>query len=257
VVQDLLEKYTRYAILSHTWLQLEVTYRNATDTQEWRSMTGGGEAGYKKLAGFCEVAAKEYDVSLAWMDTICINKDSSSEIDESIRSMFRWYQNSYVCITYLANTASLADMEADRWFTRGWTLQELLAPTRIKFYNKDWTPLSSANNDKPLGSSSALLGAQSSSETLKIQDMIQKVTGIKAYELANFRPGVGDGTVATRMVWAAKRTTTRGEDRAYSLLGIFGVSISIAYGEGAERAFFRLIEAILATFQAVKDVLNW
>ncbi|KAF8960779.1 hypothetical protein BDZ97DRAFT_2035612 [Flammula alnicola] len=260
-----------------------------------------GGAGYKKLIGFCEVA-RESGISLAWMDTICINKDSSSELDESIRSMYRWYERSSICITYLADTASLDDMACDRWFTRGWTLQELLAlARRTKFYNQNWTRLNSGENDKestellqvvivrglktrrgfgyalqnikypwvfrnpypnpskplPLVEGKGLCGVTPDNHYLQV---IEAATGITPQELSNFTPGVGNGStggLARRMVCAANRTTTRGEDTAYALMGIFCVSFSIAYGEGADRAFFRLIEAIVTTFEEVSDILNW
>ncbi|TFK33369.1 hypothetical protein BDQ12DRAFT_738797 [Crucibulum laeve] len=241
LIQEGVIERARYAILSHTWLDddLEVTY---DDAKQGRERTG---LGYEKLAKFCEIAAKSHSVDLAWMDTICINKDSTSELDESIRSMYRWYNDSYICIAYLLNTTSLEDMPNDRWFTRGWTLQELLAPARLKFYNKNWELLTQDENDKPhtYGSSST------------IHTTIEKATGITPRELQYFKPGVDD--IAMRMVWAAHRTTTRGEDRVYSLLGVFSVSFPIAYGEGVERAFFRLIEAILHSFRNVLGVLNW
>ncbi|KAF8960790.1 heterokaryon incompatibility protein-domain-containing protein [Flammula alnicola] len=241
IIEDFLKKYASYAVLSHTWLQdePEVTY------QAWPTIHPRGGAGYTKLARFCDVAAKEHHVSFVWMDTVCINKDSSSELDESIRSMYRWYREASICLVYLADTTSLDDMPHDRWFTRGWTLQELLAPRKIKFYTKNWISLSSNENDK---------------ESNKIHQIIKAATGITPRELSEFRPGISDGAtggLARRMVWAANRKTTREEDQAYSLMGIFGVSFSIAYGEGAERAFFRLIEVILASFRDVSDVLNW
>ncbi|KAF8960781.1 hypothetical protein BDZ97DRAFT_1921861 [Flammula alnicola] len=150
VIEDLLRKYACYAILSHTWLQNEpeVTF---SDWSSIRNYSASG-AGYKKLAGFCEVVAKESGVSLAWMNTICIDKDSSSELDESIRSMYNWYRHASICITYLYNTSSLADMAHDRWFTRGWTLQELLAPRRTQFYDKNWKHLGSSDDDKSANS---------------------------------------------------------------------------------------------------------
>lgn len=241
LIQEGVVERARYAILSHTWLDddLEVTYN---DVKQGRARTG---LGYEKLAKFCETAAQKHGVDLAWMDTICINKDSTSELDESIRSMYRWYQKSHVCIAYLPNTTSLEDMPGDRWFTRGWTLQELLAPERLKFYNKNWEALTQDENDKPhtYGSSSPIHAA------------IEEATGITPFELQYFKPGVSN--LETKMVWAAHRMTTRGEDRVYSLLGVFSVSFPIAYGEGIERAFFRLIEAILHSFHNVLGILNW
>ncbi|KAF9483140.1 hypothetical protein BDN70DRAFT_800286, partial [Pholiota conissans] len=242
VITDLLAKHTGYAILSHTWLQdsSEVTYQDAMDPVRLEEIKSGNREGYKKLERFCEIAQREYNLTLAWMDTICIDKSSSSELDESIRSMFNWYTFSAVCIVTLNQSIILADMETDRWFTRGWTLQELLAPRRIKFYNKYWEPMSTDENDKQIN------WVFQPERPRTVETMIQKVTGID-YSRLFYQPSTLVGKIAERMSWAAKRRTTRGEDIAYSLMGIFGVSISVAYGEGPERAFFRLLEAILSS----------
>ncbi|KAF9474750.1 hypothetical protein BDN70DRAFT_959519 [Pholiota conissans] len=133
----LITKHTRYAILSHTWIHGspgEVTY------SDWIA----GEfdkhsAGHRKLVNFCKTAWKDHHLALGWMDTVCINKDSSAELNESIRSMYNWCQRSTVCLTYLAETDKIEDIYRDPWFTRGWTLQELLASEYIKFYNKEWS----------------------------------------------------------------------------------------------------------------------
>ncbi|KAF9477713.1 hypothetical protein BDN70DRAFT_810218, partial [Pholiota conissans] len=245
--------HARYAILSHTWLQKkpEVVYEDAKNPQKWHSIQSGRRSAYRKLEGFCKIARDKHGVSFAWMDTICINKDSTSELEESIRSMYRWYKNSYVCIVYLSHTTSLADMHLDRWFTRGWTLQELLAPSKLKFYNKTWKDLTALLNEKASPPSPNI-----KSDQMDILQIIHKATGIEPKQLLSFEPGVDQG-IASRMIWAAKRSTTRGEDRAYSLMGVFNVSFSIAYGEGTDRAFFRLLEAILSSFNNPLDILNW
>lgn len=220
--------YQRYAILSHTWLQNtpgEVTYGN------WMNQKiNQGSAGYQKLANFCRVAATEYGLTVGWMDTICINKESSSELDESIRSMYSWYETSTVCITYLAGTTELGQMHKDPWFTRGWTLQEMVAPQNLSFYSVDWNLLVPGEGDdkaKP-----------------DIMHEIVEATTITEKEL---RMGGRHVPISRRMQWAAKRQVTREEDRSYSLMGMFDVSISTAYGEGAERAFVRLLKEILNT----------
>ncbi|KAF8157410.1 heterokaryon incompatibility protein-domain-containing protein [Pholiota molesta] len=243
IFQFLILKFARYAILSHTWLSTgEILYQH-TLKKDRSSLEGPG---FDKLNGFCRVAYRDHDITLAWIDTLCINKDSSVELDESIQSMYKWYQNSSICITYLGDTLSLDSMESDTWFKRGWTLQELLAPKIMKFYGREWTHLTFGEvrgNDKVND---------------EVQDIIYKVTGIPAKELVSFDPLTGSD-VPTRMRWAASRKTTRGEDRAYSLMGIFGVNFSISYGEGAERAFFRLIEVLISsrhTFH-IMQVLHW
>ncbi|KAF8204558.1 hypothetical protein BJ912DRAFT_921 [Pholiota molesta] len=242
IYQFLLGKFARFAILSHTWQSNEIVYRDTLPgAQPYQERPE-----YQKVDQFCRVALKDHGVSFAWIDTLCINKDSSSELDESIQSMYKWYQNSFICITHLPDTTSFENMHADNWFKRGWTLQELLAPKNMQFYyDHPWARLVTSNalNDKA---------------DRKIQEIILKATRIQANELISFNPLAGSD-VATRMSWAASRKTTRGEDRAYSLMGIFGVNYSTSYGEGSERAFFRLIEAIIASRHTshVIQVLNW
>ncbi|KAF9236122.1 hypothetical protein BU15DRAFT_50492, partial [Melanogaster broomeanus] len=186
--------------------------------------------GFQKLLRFCEKAKSDYGCVYVWSDTCCIDKTSSAELEEAIRSMFRWYRNAEVCIVYLAESYTMEDFDSEPWFTRGWTLQELLAPLVVRFYNKDWEPLCphwlKSSNDK---------------QNTEMQDAIERVTRIPRKELEQFRPGCG--RVYEKMVWASKRQTTRVEDIAYSLIGIFDVSMPIAYGEGMW-AFYRLTEVI-------------
>ncbi|KAF9473944.1 hypothetical protein BDN70DRAFT_997359 [Pholiota conissans] len=229
----------KYAILSHTWLRStpgEVTY------DDWQKGNFDlKHPPYEKVVNFCRVAEDHHSISLGWMDTICIDKSSSSELDESIRSMYKWYQKAKVCITYLAETSTISDMAADTWFTRGWTLQELLAPQRIKFYARNWRPLTQINalNDKFYS---------------EIQLKIQKATTITPSDLSS----PSSASMSRKMQWAAERKVTRGEDIAYSLMGIFNVSISIAYGEGSEAAFVRLVKKILNNSKSESlDIFNW
>jgi hypothetical protein len=227
----------KYAILSHTWLRgsdSEITYcdwqTRQFDTQK---------PAYQKLANFCRSAWKDHGLSFGWMDTVCINKDSSSELDESIRSMYKWYQDSHICISYLAGTVALDDIHRDPWFTRGWTFQELLAPARMAFYNKDW------NTFVPC----TLRGDKFDPDIL---NQIYEATTITEDELR----GSNDLPISRKMQLAAKRNVMREEDIAYSLMGVCNVSISIAYGEGAERAFFRLMTEVLNTSSEVVDIFN-
>ncbi|KAF8196447.1 hypothetical protein BJ912DRAFT_1081564, partial [Pholiota molesta] len=237
-IQHLISQCARYAILSHTWLRTsrEVTYSDWTmgdfDVEE---------PGYRKLlVNFCKVAWKDHGLAYGWMDTICINKESSSELDESIRSMYNWYNRADICIIYLRDTASLADMYTDSWFTRGWTLQELIAPDVVKFYNSAWRPLVARSaNDK------------TSAETVA---QIERATSIAPAELYSVRYA----PLSRRMQMAAGRKVTRAEDMAYALMGLFDVSFATAYGEGAPRAFFRLLQAVLASpTYHILDIFNW
>jgi hypothetical protein len=181
---------------------------------------------FVKLVKFCE-AALRCKCDYVWLDTGCINKQSSTELEESIRSMFSWYRNSHICIVHLSETAKPYTMRVDPWFTRGWTLQELLAPKVIKFFSKSWRPLTAKPNDKI---PDAELG-------VALWKSISEITGIPDVELLNFEPGIIN--VRERMVWVSRRQTTRIEDMAYCLIGIFNIPLSIAYGEG-QMAFHRL-----------------
>ncbi|KAG2116132.1 hypothetical protein DEU56DRAFT_840546 [Suillus clintonianus] len=236
-IEERVRRQLKYGILSHRWLSLEPSLQ---DMMSGKTLEGPG---WEKLRKFCEVANKVYGVELVWSDTCCIDKTSSSELDESLRCMFRWYRNADICIAYLAETTSIDGFHNDEWFTRGWTLQELLAPRIIRFFRSDWVPLTDCRNDKADGVANR-----------PIFDVITAVTGISSQDLRAFVPGPFQ--VDTRMIWAAGRRTTRSEDVAYSLMGIFDVCIPITYGEGAQRAFFRLIEAIM---QVSNDpgVLYW
>ncbi|CCM05276.1 uncharacterized protein FIBRA_07488 [Fibroporia radiculosa] len=250
VITSLLNEHARYAILSHRWLNKEPTY------QEMLMSHKPPDAGFLKLKQFCEAASK-YGIEFAWSDTCCIDKASSSELDESIRSMYRWYQNAAICLTFLADTTAIDNLQQDEWFTRGWTLQELLAPKKVKFFGKGWVPLTNleVDLDKDMVYERRSRGESVENPvTAQMLDRLASATGIDSFDLVSFYPGSSD--VPKRMVWAAKRRVTRGEDRAYSLMGMFGVSLSIAYGEGADQAFFRLMDAII---QISEDpaVLDW
>ncbi|KAG1840726.1 heterokaryon incompatibility protein-domain-containing protein [Suillus subalutaceus] len=257
VVPTLVRGKVEYGILSHRWLDTgEPSYqdmmekklsgpsnvRHSLSTVTSRLKEGRHalhilhspsenevqSPGYKKLQKCCE-EARRLDLHFLWSDTCCIDKNSSAELDESIRSMFRWYRNSSICIAYLGGITVIEDLRLEEWFMRGWTLQELLAPRKIKFFNKDWQRLTEQDDDKE--------------EDTPLMTVLQEVTGIPETELIDFEPV--PQYIDKRMTWAAQRKTTRAEDVAYSLMGLFDVSLQIAYGEGGERAFGRLIEAIM------------
>jgi len=248
-----LQGVARFAVLSHTWQEEEPGYTTFKEQRENDRKGKKTLRGYGKLQRFCDIAHRVFGVEFAWADTVCIDKSSSSELDESIRSMFAWYRNSDVCIAYLAETTDLLDCPSDRWFTRGWILQEILAPHRLKFYNKDWYPLTNFLNDKIEYFDEEWLkdrgqinpDSNYSHQFHLLHHAIFMATGLDMATICHFRPGIYSPSLPERMKWVARRVTTRAEDRAYCMMGIFGVSISIAYGEGAQRAFFRLFSAIL------------
>ncbi|KAI1380303.1 heterokaryon incompatibility protein-domain-containing protein [Hypoxylon crocopeplum] len=217
----------KYAILSHTWGDEEVTL------QQFSQPDAAAKNGYSKIERMC---SKSLDRGLeyAWVDTCCINKTSSAELSEAINSMFQWYEEAEVCFAYLEDVSSSGvntAFESARWFTRGWTLQELLAPRRLEFFTSEW---------KSIGTREEL------------SDPISLATGInKAYisdtGLSSRFELLRKASVAERMSWAAKRMTSRKEDIAYCLLGIFGVNMPLIYGEGMN-AFLRLQEEIIRKY---------
>ncbi|KAI6149480.1 heterokaryon incompatibility protein-domain-containing protein [Pisolithus tinctorius] len=238
VLRELDDRTVHYAILSHRWGS-EVSYEELIglmamgeqDRAEVRSRDG-----YQKIIRSCERAMQD-GYTWLWIDTCCIDKRSSAELSEAINSMYRWYQNSQKCYAYL-NDVEESTFPPERndskfgrsngwpeWFERGWTLQELIAPKRIEFFNKNWVSI---------GSKASLA------------DMLQKVTHIPREVLLN-TPTEQRPCIAQIMSWAADRKTTRVEDRAYSLMGLFGVNMPMLYGEG-QKAFQRLqLEIIRAS----------
>ena len=204
-----------YAILSHTWEEEEVTL------QDMQGVHPTSKKGYDKVKRCCAYARAD-GFEYVWIDTCCIDKTNSVELSEAINSMYRWYQEAVVCYGFLADVPSRATFSGSRWFTRGWTLQELIAPSTVIFLDEGW---------KVMGSKTSLG-----------QD-IEDCTGIPAGILSG-EDDFDAFSIAQRMSWAGKRTTSRIEDRAYSLLGIFGINMPLIYGE-RENAFIRLQEEIM------------
>ncbi|TKA77916.1 hypothetical protein B0A49_05463 [Cryomyces minteri] len=212
------ENGLEYAILSHRWEENEISFQ---DMQSHEARTRMGPTKIQK----CCVQAKHDGFDYVWVDTCCIDKTSSAELTEAINSMYRWYQSAAVCYAYLsdvqAQVGSSGAPESFRtsaWLTRGWTLQELLAPQNIVFYDQDW---------HPLGTKKSLIS------------VIAQITGIESAILDG--DSVLKCSIAQRMSWASGRTTTRIEDVAYCLMGLFDVNMPMLYGEG-EKAFLRLQE---------------
>ena len=193
--------------------------------------TGKRKTGYDKIR-FCGEQAGRDGLQYFWIDTCCIDKSSSAELQEAINSMFRWYRDAAKCYVYLADVSRPALLDTDvkssqlpwelsfrksRWFTRGWTLQELVAPVVVEFYSKE---------GRYLGNKRSL------------ERQVYEVTGISVIALRG--SPLSDLSVPERMLWAENRETTRKEDKAYSLLGIFDIQMPLIYGEGREKAFKRL-----------------
>jgi len=248
-----------YAILSHRWGQHEVLF------QDLENGTAKTKAGYYKIQMTCATAAKA-GIRWAWIDTCCINKSDSAELSEAINSMYRWYEESTVCYVYLADLPSTwrpvtpakfvdisehgrnmawrmgceledsqqwNEFQFSQWFNRGWTLQELLAPHAVVFLNEDWHEVGTK---------------------LSLWEHITARTRIPGVILHG--KDIHTASVAQRMSWAADRVTTRIEDRAYSLMGLFGVNMPLLYGE-RYNAFLRLQEEIIKIFPRDHTILAW
>lgn len=209
----------KYAILSHTWGNDEFLF------SDFRKEKSARPEGYHKVTRCCELAASE-GWQYVWIDTCCIDKSSSSELNESINSMYRWYKNSAICYVYLSDFSlkcpSLSNaFQESRWFRRGWTLQELLAPGNLVFFDEQWAKIGSKKF---------------------LEERLSQVCKIS-------KPHLQDpmsASIAARMSWASFRETSREEDLAYSLLGLFNIHMPLIYGEGAN-AFRRLQLEIIAS----------
>ncbi|KAB8200760.1 heterokaryon incompatibility protein-domain-containing protein [Aspergillus parasiticus] len=249
-----------YAILSHTWGAEEVSFQDIQERQE----TCKKKKGYEKIIHTCHQALK-HGLEYAWIDTCCIDKSSGSELSEAINSMFRWYGKAVACYAFLADVPPGCNphdhqgpFAKSRWFTRGWTLQELLAPDNLVFYASDWSYIASKNELRR--ELSLITGVDT---RFLSNGATRHVTIDTQSGLGNLLGSVNDSTrrrlhqasVAERMSWASSRQTTRTEDMAYCLLGIFGISMPLIYGEG-ERAFVRLQEEIIE-FSNDQSILAW
>jgi hypothetical protein len=222
-----------YAILSHTWGDEEVSI------QDIQRPEAREKKGYNKIRLCCDQASRD-GFEYAWVDTCCIDKTSSAELSEAINSMYKWYQQAEVCYVYLSDVVGCYAPELQdsmfrksRWFTRGWTLQELIAPSTVLFFDMAWKEIGSKNS---LGS------------------IIFEVTMIPLLVLSGHRQP-DNFNVGQRMSWASRRQTTRVEDLSYSLMGWFHINMPLLYGEG-EDAFQRLQEVILSRF-ADHTIFAW
>ena len=223
-----------YTILSHTWGPdgEEVTFKDL------KGGTGMNKTGYRKLE-FCAKQSQQDGQRHFWVDTCCIDKGNSVELNTAITSMFRWYQRAVKCYVYLSDvaeahtgaeggngiTAWQSDFRNCRWLTRGWTLQELLAPRIVEFYDKIGTKL----GDKAT-----------------LERHICDITGIPAEALRG-RRSLSSFPFEDRLFWQQSRKTKKPEDQAYALSGICGVSMIPIYGEGWKKAMARLRREISET----------
>ncbi|OQO05914.1 hypothetical protein B0A48_10010 [Cryoendolithus antarcticus] len=237
VTDDLVDQaeWPTYAVLSHTWLadsSEEVSYNDVKSGTAWQKTKG-----FTKLR-FCVDRATQDGIHYVWIDTCCIDRSSAPELQEALVSMFAWYRKAVRCYAYLADVSTTADSSIEswqlafrksRWFTRSWTLQELLAPRSVDFFSREGIRL----GDKKT-----------------LQECIHEITEIPIAALQG--EDLSTFSVSRRLSWARHRKARRKEDRAYSLLGIFGIFMTLIYGEG-DHAFVRL-RAKINDPQQVKDV---
>ncbi|CAK1356721.1 unnamed protein product [Cercospora beticola] len=222
-----------YYILSHRWTRDEISYKDFKNGNNLSSI------GYWKVIDFCGLVQERHGASWVWVDTICIDKRSSAELTEAINSMWNWYWRAEICYAYLddivGEDVSESQLGRSKWFTRGWTLQELLAPEFVQFLDRHW---------QPIGHKAA---RQSHHEKIgpDLKALLRNITGIGEHYL-NDPWEIHSASIARRMSWASKRTTTREEDEAYCLLGLLDVNMPLLYGEG-RGAFRRLQEELIRT----------
>ncbi|CAH0045504.1 unnamed protein product [Clonostachys solani] len=232
----------KYAILSHTWGSEEILLTEWTEIEAASKELGvehpPAKAGYAKIKNALNQAIRD-GLDYLWVDTNCIDKPNWSELAEAINSMFAWYRDAVVCYAYLEDADEFPipptrqELQDCRWFTRGWTLQELLAPDKVNFYSRDWTFLGSKND---------------------LADTIKDITGIPKSFITG-RHSIYRASLAQRMSWVARRITTRPEDIAYCMLGILDVNMPLIYGEGY-KAFIRLQEEIIKS-SADESLFCW
>ncbi|KAK0616579.1 heterokaryon incompatibility protein-domain-containing protein [Immersiella caudata] len=199
-----------YAILSHTWGSAEVSFQHYPRRP---TPAAPDQHGLAKINKTCELALAR-GLAYAWVDTCCIDKSSSAELSEAINSMFQWYRDADVYFAYLSDLEPEVDFDDGfhrcKWLTRGWTLQELIAPDEVEFYDREWNLRTTKNGSR---------------------QKISAASGVDLKVLVNSRR-LKQVAVARRMSWASERKTTRVEDQAYCLMGLFDIHMPMIYGEG-------------------------
>ncbi|THU82678.1 HET-domain-containing protein [Dendrothele bispora CBS 962.96] len=219
-----------FAILSHTWGKDEVTFQDIQNLENAKR-----KAGWSKVWNACNYV-RQYKYDWIWIDTCCIDKSSSAELSEALNSMYQYYGDGRVCIAYLSDVSwekNIEELKKSRWFKRGWTLQELIAPHYMIFSDKDWNKIGTRYS------------------------MRHVISGVTSVPVDVFKGGRVDGySIAQKMSWAASRETTRPEDMAYCLMGLFGVNMPPIYGEGGPKAFRRLQQEIIK-YSDDRSIFAW
>jgi len=252
---DSFVKAPPYAILSHTWEDDEILFEDVQLGRE--HLAGCTKRGLAKIIDSCQVA-KDDGWDHIWIDTCCIDKASSAELSEAINSMFLWYAGAQVCYVFLADCLDSASSLARsnwpfKWCTRGWTLQELVAPYDVRFYNANWELLGTRHTlaeaiSACTGIDKLILRRHRDScprANSREKPIPRYAMCFECHTVNSSRRLLDSFSVATRMSWVSRRETTREEDIAYCVLGIFNVNLPLLYGEGCLRAFSRLQDAIV------------
>ncbi|KAG2745544.1 hypothetical protein P692DRAFT_201076752 [Suillus brevipes Sb2] len=239
-IEEAVEKYFSWVMLSHRWESEEPLLRDVRDKVVYDLDPVGTVI---KLQSFCRIT-RDAGYRWAWSDTCCIDQNNNVELQRSVNSMFVWYRHSALTIIYLSDVPPSAQSGAlanSAWNTRGWTIQEFLAPNVVLFYQADWTLYlddRSPNHKK----------------SIAIMRELEDSTSIDAQALVAFRPGMSDAR--EKLQWASTRVTTLQEDIAYSLFGIFGVHLPVIYGEAKQNALGRLLQEIVAQSGDI-SALDW
>lgn len=258
-----IEERPLYAILSHTWKDDEFLFEEARNG--FSQYLQNPRTGLRKILNACE-KARQNKLDYIWVDTCCIDKSSSSELSEAINSMFKWYKESADCYVFMDDVSlredgTMQNFEKSRWFTRGWTLQELIAPHGVIFFDADWKYM--CRRDQVASRLEEITGITRS--------ILQRAHAVPPREtplfpnLRQLCPGCGqdddvkrelaEEPISRKMGWAAYRKTTRPEDTSYCLLGLFDINMPLLYGEG-KNAFWRLQEEILKQ-SPDQSILTW
>jgi len=236
-IREVVSTYFRYVTLSHRWGRFEPLLR---DIEGQAVYDLDPTDGLSKLQFFC-LTSFRHGYLWAWSDTCCIDKDSSAELQEAIGSMFSWYRQSALTMVHLADVLDGGVLTDSEWFKRGWTLQELLAPRTMLFFTRDWSLYKDGTSPNHK-ENSIIIGE------------LKRVTRIASRHLTHFHPGVDDPR--SMLEWASARCTTRPEDIAYSLLGIFNLHIPVLYGESEENALGRLLAEVISK-SGDTSILDW
>ena len=235
-IREVVSTYFQYVTLSHRWGAFEPLLR---DIKEKTIYDLDPNDGLQKLRSFC-LATLRHGYLWGWSDTCCIDKESSAELQEAICSMYSWYRQSVLTMVHLTDVSGTYPLASSEWFKRGWTLQELLAPRFLLFFTRDWSLYRGISSNHK--ENNVILGE------------LEQATGIVSGHLSSFHPGVDDAR--TRLQWASTRDTTRSEDMAYSLFGVFGLHLPVLYGEPAENALGRLLAEVISK-SGDTSILDW